>query len=87
MKLSLWMSPDHFILHIGTNDFTSSKSSQEIVNSIISLGCQLKTESHDVNMSIIILRTGDAKLNKKGCEVNFHLNPFHPSFYWFLCEM
>ena len=25
MKPSLWMSPDQFILHIGTNDLASSK--------------------------------------------------------------
>ena len=31
----LQMSSDYFILHIGTTDLGSSKSSQEIVNSII----------------------------------------------------
>lgn len=52
MKLSPWMFPDRFVLHIGTGDLTSNKLSQEIANSIINLGCQ-KTESHDVSLSSI----------------------------------
>ena len=34
---------------------------------------RLKNKMHDVNFSIIILRTDDKKLNKKGMEVNLHL--------------
>ena len=49
-------SPDHFILHTGTNDLASSKTSQEIANSIINLACQLKTDSLDVSVSTIIVR-------------------------------
>ena len=67
------MSPDHFILHIGANGLALSKSSREIANSKINLACQLKTESHDISVSTIILRTDDTKLNKKECKVNPHL--------------
>ena len=67
------MSPDHFILHTGTNDLASSKTSQEIANSIINLACQLKTDSHDVSVSTIIVRGDDKKLNGKGFEVHAQL--------------
>ena len=50
IKPSLPMPPDHFILHTGINDLTSSKTSQEIAKSIINLTCQLKTDSHDVRL-------------------------------------
>ena len=46
---------------------------QEIANSIINLACQLKTDSHNVSVSTIIVRGDDKKLNKKGCEVNAQL--------------
>ena len=58
--------PDHFILHVGTNDPYSEKSSMEITESIINLVCRLKNEIHDVSVSKIILRTHDKKLNEKG---------------------
>ena len=70
IKPSLRMSPDHFILHTRANDLASSKRSQEIVNSIINLVCQLKTNSHDVSVSTTIVRGDDKKLNEKDCEVN-----------------
>ena len=73
MKPSLRNLPDHFILHVGTNDLCSEDCSMEIAESIINLACRLKNEIHDVSDSTIILRTGDKKLNKKGMEVNLHL--------------
>ena len=56
--------PDHFILHVGTNDLSSEKSSMEIAKSIINLACRITNEMHDVSVSTIILRTDDKKLNK-----------------------
>ena len=73
MKPSLRNPPDHFILHVGTNDLSSEKCSMEIAKSIINLACRLKNEIHDVSVSTIILRTDDKKLNEKGMEVNLHL--------------
>ena len=62
--------PDHFILHVGTNDLSPKKSSKE---SIINMACQLKNEIHDVSVSTIILRTDDKKWNEKGMKVNLYL--------------
>ena len=73
MKPSLRNPPDHFILHVGTNDLCSEECSMEIAESIINLACRLKNEIHDVSVSTIILRTDDKKLNEKGMEVNLHL--------------
>ena len=73
MKPSLRNPPDHFILHVGTNDLCSEDCSMEIAESIINLACRLKNEIHDVSVSTIILRTDDKKLNEKGMEVNLHL--------------
>ena len=66
MKPSLRNPPDHFILHVGTNDLSSEKCSLEITESIINLTCRLKNEIHDVNVSTVILRTDDKKNERKG---------------------
>ena len=73
MKPSLRNPPDHFILHVGTNDLGSDKSPTEIGKSIVNLACQLKNEKHDVSVSTIIIRADDKKLNDKGIQVNLHL--------------
>ena len=73
MKPSLRNFPDHFILHVGTNDLSSEKSSMEIAESIINLACQFKNEMHEVSVSTIILQTDDKQLNDKEMEVNLHL--------------
>ena len=73
MKPSLRNPPDHFILHVGTNDLSSEKCSMKIAESIINLSCRLKNKIHDVSVSTIILRTDDKKLNEKEMEVNLHL--------------
>ena len=73
MKPSLRNPPDHFILHVGTNDLGSDKSPTQIGESIVNLACQLKNEKHDVSVSTIIIRADDKKLNDKGIQVNLHL--------------
>ena len=73
MKPSLRNPPDHFILHVGTNDLSSEKCSMKITESIINLSCRLKNKIHDVSVSTIILRTDDKKLNEKEMEVNLRL--------------
>ena len=47
-------SPDHFILHVGTNGLSSDKSSEEITRSTIDLATSIKNEKHDVSISNII---------------------------------
>ena len=61
---------DHYILHVGTNDLCLDRSPELIANSIIDLALTLKSESHDVSVSNIIVRNDSDTLNKKGCEVN-----------------
>ena len=63
-------SPDHFILHIGTNDLSSDKSPEEIARSKIDLATSIKNEKHDVSIRI---RADDKKLWEKKCEVNSFL--------------
>ena len=73
VKNGLNPPPPNFILHVGTNDLSSEKSSMEIAESIINLASRLKNGMHDVSVSTIILWTDDKKLNEKGMEINFHL--------------
>ena len=73
MKPFLRNCPDHFILHVGTNEPSSEQSMLMKIADSINLSCRLKNEVHDVRVSIIILRTDDKKLNEKGMEVNLHL--------------
>ena len=72
-KPSVRDKPDHFIIHVGTNDLNSEVSPKSIAESIVDLAMSLKTESNDVSVSNIILRTDNSLLNQKGCEVNSHL--------------
>ena len=44
-----------------------------IAESIVDLAMSLKTESNNVSVSNIILRTDNSLLNQKGCEANSHL--------------
>ena len=66
-------SPDHFILHIGTNDLSSDKSSEEIAKSIIDLATSIKNKKHDVSISNIITRADNKKPEEKRCEVHSFL--------------
>ena len=67
VKPSVRNSPDHFILHVGTNDLSSDKSPEEIARSIIDLATSIKNNSN------IIIRVEDKKLEEKRCEVNSFL--------------
>ena len=73
MKPSLRENPDHFILHVGTNDLDTERSPELIAKSIVGLDTTLKGNSRDVSISNIIVRTDNSNLNEKGCEVNAHL--------------
>ena len=61
---------DHYILHVGTNNICLDWSPEIIAKSIIDLALTLKSVSHDVSVSNIIVRNDSDTLNKKGCEVN-----------------
>ena len=67
-------NPDHFTIHIGTNDVTvtnKGKSPKAIADSITKLKITLKNSSHDVTISNIITRKDRG--NPKVDEVNKHL--------------
>ena len=57
-------------MHVGKNDLCLDRSPELIAKSVIDLALTLKSESHDVSVSNIILRNDSDTLNKKGCEVN-----------------
>ena len=61
---------DHYILHVGTNDLCLDRSPELIAKSIIDLALTLKSESHNVSVSNIIVRNDSETLNKKGFELN-----------------
>ena len=71
-KPSIRDEPDHFIVHVGTNDLSSEVSSKSIEESIGDLAMSLKTESDDVSVSNIILRTDNSLINQNVSEVNSH---------------
>ena len=73
IKPSVRSSPDHFILHVGTNDLSSDKSLEEIARSIIDLATSIKNKKHDVSISNTIIRADDKKPEGKRCEVNSSL--------------
>ena len=69
MQPSLRNAPNHFILHVGTNDLDSDKTAKSIANTIIDLAMSMKNDQH-VSISNIILRIDNTNLNEKGCLVN-----------------
>ena len=82
MKPSLRSTPNHFILHVGTNDLNSSRTSGVIAKEISDLATLLKNNQHDINVSNIILRTDNLKLNAEMCKVKQILSElFHKKIF------
>ena len=71
MKPSMREKPDHTILHVGTNDLNSNSPSDLIAKSIVDLALNLKNNSQNVSISIIIVRNDN--FNEKAMEVNAYL--------------
>ena len=63
--------PDHFVLHIGTNDLNSDRSPELIAKSITDVGSSLKNDSHDASISSIVVRND--KFKEKVTQVNENL--------------
>ena len=63
--------PGHIILHTGTNDLRSEKTSSNIAKSIIDLAMSLKSSGSSVIVSGIVPRFDN--LNNKASEVNNRL--------------
>ena len=73
VKPSVRSSPDHFILHVGTNDLSSDKSPEERARSIINPATSIKNKKHDGSISNFIIWADDKKLEEKRGEVNSFL--------------
>ena len=69
VKPLLRSTPNHFILHFGTNDLNPNQTSEVIAREIVHLPTSLKNNQHDVSVSNI-LRTDNSKLNAEWWEVN-----------------
>ena len=76
LKPSLRQNPNHFVLHVGTNDLISEKSSKAIAKEIMNIAVSLKSEALKVSVSNIIVRTDNQQLNFKTIEVNSHIPGF-----------
>ena len=63
--------PDHFILHCGTNNLNSDRTSIQIAREIIDLACSLKSDKGKI--SILLLTPRSDKLNNKASKVNYRL--------------
>ena len=71
MKLSLRENPDHFVLHVETNDLNSDKSPAVIAKSIADVGSSLKNDSYYVSISSICVRND--KFKENSAQVNENL--------------
>ena len=67
LKPSLRENPDHFVLHVCTNDLDSDRSLDLIAKSKVDVGSSLKINKHDVTISHI---TRNDRFMVKANEVN-----------------
>ena len=63
--------PDHIILHCGTNDLKSDRTSSQIAREIIDLAISMKSNKNKISISLLTPRSD--KLNNKASEVNNRL--------------
>ena len=68
IKPSMRYNPAVVLLHVGTNDLHTNKSSEVIANEIITLYSSIKNSQNEVIISNIIIRNDPH--NIKGLEVN-----------------
>ena len=61
-------SPDHIILHHGTNDLRSNNTPDETTDKILNLAASVKTNENQVFICGLVVRND--KLNNKSTEVN-----------------
>ena len=62
--------PAQIIVHIGTNDLSSNKNSDEIADEIVNFAKSIKTDENNIVISSIVPRKD--RLNNKAKEVNLH---------------
>ena len=73
VKPSIRAQPDHFILHVGTNNLISDSTPTEVTRKVFDIAGRLKSDTCDVNISELITRMDNPDLDKKRIEVNTHL--------------
>ena len=57
IKPALHEDPNHFTLHIGTNDITNASKLEELIaEEILELALKLKSEVHEVSVTNVIVR-------------------------------
>ena len=56
LKLALRENPDHFVLHVGTNELDSDRSPDPTAKSIVDVASSLETDKHEVTILSIITR-------------------------------
>ena len=83
IKPALREDPNHFILHIGTNDITKASKFEELIaEEILELALKLKSETHEVSISNVIVRRG--KWSAKVQKLNEHLKQLCRRYNFFL---
>ena len=83
IKPSLREDPNHFILYIGTNDITKASKFEELIaEEILELALKLKSETHEVSISNVIVRRG--KWSAKVQKLNEHLKQPCRKYNFFL---
>ena len=66
--MSCDFDPDHIILHCGTNDLNSNRTSSQIAREITDLSLSLKSDKNKISVSVLTPRSDI--LNSKASEVN-----------------
>ena len=61
-------NPNHIILHVGTNELKSSKTTSQISRSVIDFALTLKSETNTITISLIVPRKDSIK--NKAQEIN-----------------
>ena len=83
IKPALREDPNHFILHIGTNDVTNASKSEELIaEEILELALKIKSETHIISISNVIVRRD--KWSAKAQKVNEHLKALCRKYNFFL---
>ena len=55
VKPSIRAQPDHFILHVGTNDLISNSTPTEVARKVFDRAGRLKSDTCDVTISELII--------------------------------
>ena len=65
------LNPEHIILHVGTNDLDTEKTTSQISKSILDLASSLKNETNTIH--VLLINPRNDHLNNKVNEVNNRL--------------